>query len=190
MELATIFLSTFLIVAIGELGDKTQIATGVGTLANRKYAKIIFFSTSLALISVNGLTIFFAGLIPETYLPNIIKVGGFLLIIYGIYLFHKTEMESFDEQVLPPKNIWGLFLTHFSVVFIAEMGDKTQIIALAIALENKLHLFIVFLASALALILVTTVTIWGVTKIPEKWLGKIQKLGAVIMIAYGIYMIF
>ena len=191
MELVTIFLSTFLIVGIGELGDKTQIASGIGAIANRRNVKIIFFSSALALVSVAGITALFAGLIPDDYLPKIIKAGGFLLIIYGLYLSNITSGsdDSIIQGITPEASVTKLFLTHFTVVFTAELGDKTQIATLAIAIDNQSQLFIVFFASASALIFVTAVTVWGFTKIPRQWIGKVQKLGSVLMIVYGIHMI-
>jgi putative Ca2+/H+ antiporter (TMEM165/GDT1 family) len=73
VELLSIFASTFLLVFIGELGDKTQIATGTGTLANRGQPQVVFFSSTLALVTVAGLTVFFAGLIPPAVLPQVQK---------------------------------------------------------------------------------------------------------------------
>lgn len=192
MELITTFFCTFLIVGIGELGDKTQIASGVGALANRNNVKIIFFSSALALVLVAGITTLFAGFIPENYLPKIIKIGGFLLIIYGIYLFNKANeiKEELMQELITGAGVKKLFLTHFTVVFMAELGDKTQMATLAIAIDNQSQLFVVFLASASALVFVTAVTVWGFTKIPSKWINKIQKLGAILMIVYGGHMLF
>ena len=191
MEWISVFFWTLLIVGVGELGDKTQIAAGSGTLANRKNIKIIFFSSSLALITVAGFTTLFAGIIPANYLPKFVKAGGFLLILYGIYLFEKSDNNdsNTDKNNSSTKDKCGLFFTHFIVVFMAELGDKTQFATLAIAVDNQTYLFIVFLSSALALILVTAVTVWGVTKIPLKWITKVKKLGAVLMMAYGIHMV-
>lgn len=189
MDLSAIFISTFLLVFIGELGDKTQIASGTGALANRKKTSVIFFSSSLALVSVAGLTVFFAGLIPQVYVPTIAKVGGIMLIMYGAYLYTQSGTVDEDDVDLPEKNGWLLFLSHFSVVFMAELGDKTQIATLAIAIENQSYLFLVFIASASALVTVTALTVWGVTKIPNGWVKNIQKAGAALMIIYGMYMI-
>ena len=190
MELITIFFSTFFLVFIGELGDKTQIAAGTGTLANQNYIRVIFISSSLALITVAGLTVFFAGFIPDKLIPVTAKVGGILLIVYGIYLYLQAgKNDDAGEEVSSIKNSSSLFLSHFLVVFIAELGDKTQFATLAVAIENQSQLPIVFIASATALVTVTFITVWGVTKIPTNWVKKVQQSGAVLMAAYGCYML-
>lgn len=188
MDLLTIFFSTFLFVFIGELGDKTQIAAGTGTLANKRKIGIIFFSSSFALIAVAGITVYFAGLIPENTIPYIKKVGGALLVVYGTYLYTQSGKADDETEESSQVNDWALFLSHFSVVFMAEMGDKTQIATLAVAIENQSHLFTVFLASGSALVTVTGITVWGVTKIPSHWVIRVQQIGAFLMVIYGMYM--
>ena len=188
MELMSIFASTFVMVFIGELGDKTQITTGTGTLANPSRVRVIFLSSSLALITVAGLTTFSAGLIPNEFIPTVVKIGGIALIAYGIYLLIRKGEENVGEDSIEKSN-WMIFFSHFAVVFVAEMGDKTQMFTLGSALENQTHLWIVFISASLALVLVTALTIFGVTKLPKHWIGKIQKLGALIMILYGIHML-
>lgn len=190
MDLITIYFSTFLLVFIGELGDKTQIAAGTGTLANARSVKIIWLSSSVALVCVAGLTVFGAGLIPTRFIPTITLVGGALLALYGIYLLRKAgtaieAQEGEDRQ----SNGWKLFVSHFTVVLIAELGDKTQMATLAVALENQVNLPLVFFASASALVSVTTLTVWGVTKIPSAAIVRVQQIGALLMIGYGLYML-
>ena len=186
----SIFLSTFVIVFIGELGDKSQVTAGTGTLAYGNNVRIIFFSSALALTCVAGMTVFGAGLIPSYMIPSIAYIGGALLIVYGAYLYKKVGSATADETALEEGAGWKLFTSHFAVVFIAELGDKTQITTLGIAVENQAYLVSVFAASALALITVTGLTVWGVTKVPRSAIPNIQKFGAVLMILYGVYMLF
>jgi putative Ca2+/H+ antiporter (TMEM165/GDT1 family) len=188
MDLITIFLTTFSLIFIGELGDKTQFAAGTGALSNRKKVLIIFFSSAMALIAVASITVLFAGLIPNEYIPTIKKFGGGALILYGICLYYGDEGPE-EEEDLVGKNDFVLFVSHFSVVFIAELGDKTQMITLGSALENQSHLYLVFTASASALVTVTALTVWGVTKIPTRWIQKVRLFGILGMMGYGLYII-
>jgi putative Ca2+/H+ antiporter (TMEM165/GDT1 family) len=186
----TTFVSVFVLVFVGELGDKTQFAAGTGTLAHPGRVKVIFLSSVLALVAVTGLTTFLAGLIPESALPTIVLAGGILLIVYGTYLFIQTDTDDDEEDNTSDETNWALFVTHFFVVFLAELGDKSQIFTAGAAVNNHDQPWTVFAASVIALTTVTAVTVCGVTLLPENWSKAIQRLGAMGMIGYGLYMIF
>lgn len=51
---------------------------------------------------------------------------------------------------------WRLMLTTFGVIFLAEMGDKTQIAAMTMAAEKK-RPWEVFIAASLALTVVSAI---------------------------------
>jgi putative Ca2+/H+ antiporter (TMEM165/GDT1 family) len=51
---------------------------------------------------------------------------------------------------------WRIFLTTFGVIFLAEMGDKTQLAAMTMAAESK-RPWAVFIGSALALTAVSAI---------------------------------
>ena len=51
---------------------------------------------------------------------------------------------------------WRVFLTTFGIIFLAEMGDKTQIAAMTMAAEKK-RPWEVFIAAALALAAVSAI---------------------------------
>jgi Ca2+/H+ antiporter, TMEM165/GDT1 family len=85
---------------------------------------------------------------------------------------------------------WKIFGTAFLTLFLAEIGDKTQlaVITMTASTESKLA---VFLGASLALVTVSllAVLIGGVLTqfIPAEWLHRIA---AVAFIAIGILMLF
>ena len=50
-----------------------------------------------------------------------------------------------------------LLLTVFSVVFVAELGDKTQLATLLFAADKEVNRFLVFIGASLALILASAI---------------------------------
>jgi putative Ca2+/H+ antiporter (TMEM165/GDT1 family) len=84
---------------------------------------------------------------------------------------------------------WKIFGTAFLTLFLAELGDKTQlaVITMTSATDSKLS---VFLGASLALIVVTGlgVLVGGVLSqyVPAEWL---QRIVAIAFIVIGILML-
>ena len=81
---------------------------------------------------------------------------------------------------------WRVLLTTFGVIFLAEMGDKTQIAALTMAAEKK-RPWEVFIAASLALAAVSAigVIVGSVLSqhLPLEW---IKRAAGVAFIAIGV----
>ncbi|NMB41018.1 MAG: TMEM165/GDT1 family protein [Firmicutes bacterium] len=50
-------------------------------------------------------------------------------------------------------SFWQVFISTFSLIFLAELGDKTQLSVLLLAAQQDRPLWVVFLGSASALVL-------------------------------------
>ena len=81
---------------------------------------------------------------------------------------------------------WRIFMTTFATIFLAEMGDKTQLAAMTMAADTRKPLT-VFLASALALVCVSAlgVAVGGALGhyLPLEWIRRAAALG---FIAIGV----
>ncbi len=78
---------------------------------------------------------------------------------------------------------WRVFLSTFALVFLAEMGDKTQLATLAIACRTQSRLT-VFIGAALALVVVTLASV-----LLSEVLHRLVPADAVRWIAGGIFIL-
>jgi putative Ca2+/H+ antiporter (TMEM165/GDT1 family) len=84
---------------------------------------------------------------------------------------------------------WNAFWTTFSMLFVAEMGDKTQLAAITLAAQTRSPVS-VFLGAAIALALVSLIGV-GLGSLLGQYLPEnlIRKLAAVAFIVVGILML-
>lgn len=84
---------------------------------------------------------------------------------------------------------WRVFATAFGVVFLAELGDKTQLAALAMAARSQAPAA-VFLGAVGALILATLLgVILGQAMASAVPAHYVQRAAAVLFLAIGTYML-
>ena len=86
---------------------------------------------------------------------------------------------------------WKVFLTIFAAVFVAELGDKTQLATMLFAADKEVSKLTVFLASSLALVVAAAIGVLAgsllSTFISEKTLSIIAGVG---FISIGAYILF
>ncbi len=79
---------------------------------------------------------------------------------------------------------WRIFITTFGVIFLAEMGDKTQLAAMTMAAETK-RPWTVFVATALALTAVSAVgvIVGGAigNYLPLVWVKRFAAIGFLVI---------
>ncbi len=156
---STVFLSTFGIIFLAELGDKTQLTAMA--LATRYPWKKIFIgiAAAFALLNVGAVLV---GKVLFAFLPIfwIKLVSAALFLFFGITTLRaagaEEEEEKAGEKLLNTK---GPVAKSFTMILLAELGDKTQLVTTSLAAQHE-SLFAVFTGSTLALWTVSLIGIF------------------------------
>ena len=125
------FLVSTGVVALGEMGDKTQLLAMLLAARFRKPWPIIagIFVATLANHAAAGAV---GGWVAQALGPVVLRwvIGlGFLAMAAWMLIPDKIN----GDEVLKQPARWGVFGTTFIAFFLAEMGDKTQIATVALA---------------------------------------------------------
>ncbi len=177
-------LSTFAIVTLAELGDKTQIA--VVCLSAKHRPRSIFIGAILAFALVDGLSALIGGAIAP-FVPAfwISVVAGISFLIFGAYTFFSKE-----DAVVKIKEHSKAVTTSFFLIAVMELGDKTQLAVIALSAEYD-AIIQVFVGVMLAFTLLTALgAVFG--KIISRYISaRYIKIGAsAIFIVFGIIFLF
>ena len=145
----TQFLSTFGIIFLAELGDKTMLTAM--TLATHYPWKKIFIGIAAAFALLN-LAAVFVGKLLFAFLPlfwiQLFSAGLFLF--FGINSLLEKSFDAHEEEEEEQRFARkGPILTAFFMILLAEMGDKTQLVTASLAAQQPP--LVVFLGSTLAL---------------------------------------
>ena len=86
---------------------------------------------------------------------------------------------------------WTVFLTIFASVFIAELGDKTQLATMLFAADKEVSKYTVFFAASAALIVASAVGVLAgsllAEYINEKYLHYVAGVGFIGIGAFTLY---
>ncbi len=147
LEFLTTIFSSFGLIFLAEIGDKSQLVCM--TLAARHRYLPVLLGAITALMILNTLAVVFcvglATCIPEYVLEMVVAI---LFATFGIKSLRMKEDEDDCEAI--EKTGHSIFISTFLMLFLAEMGDKTQ---LAVAgLSATLSPFAVWIGASVALI--------------------------------------
>lgn len=126
------FLIAFVLVGLAELGDKSQLLL-LGFAARHRPVKVII-GAAIAIFTLQAIGVLAGGLI-GAYLPHTIiaVVAGLLFIGFGVVTWRAREGDSEEGTTRPGR--FGPVLTVAAALFIAELGDKTQVMTMTIAAD-------------------------------------------------------
>ncbi|MDO6592947.1 TMEM165/GDT1 family protein [Neptuniibacter sp. 1_MG-2023] len=153
MEFVEPFIKVFLLVFLAEFGDKSQLVCM--TLSARYRAAPVLIGSVLAFSVLNALAAIFGAAL-SIYVPQtlIFFVVGVLFFVFAIQSFKNDEEES-EESIKIGKH---LISSVFILIFLAELGDKTQLAIAGLAAVEQA--WIVWVAGTVALMLTTLLGVW------------------------------
>mgnify|MGYP001469430031 CR=1 FL=1 len=181
------FIASFLFVLLAEMGDKTQILAMA--FATKYNATNVLIAVFLATLLNHGLAVvighFLTVIIPMDLISFLAAVS---FIIFGLWTIHGDELHGEDKKQSP----FGPILTVGIAFFLAEIGDKTQLATISLAVQYR-NMFHVLIGTTLGMVVADAFgIIMGVfmrKHIPEKFIKWFSALVFVLFGLSGMYKI-
>jgi len=169
------------IVAVSEIGDKTQLLALV-LAARFKRPLVIIAGILVATVFNHAVAGLVGGWVATALNPTVLRWGlGLLFIGMGIWALVPDTLD--DTKIREAATGWAVFWITTVTFFIAEIGDKTQIATAALAARLE----------SVALVVAGTTAGMLLADVPAVYLGRFatEKLHApwVRYVAAGIFIV-
>jgi Ca2+/H+ antiporter, TMEM165/GDT1 family len=133
------FLISTGVVALAEVGDKTQLLAFLLAAKFRKPVPIILGILVATLLN-HGLAGALGTWITSLFSPEVLRwVLGLSFLAMAVWILVPDEIDADDDKLVQ----FGVFGTTLTAFFLAEMGDKTQIATIALAAQYGSFIWVV-----------------------------------------------
>lgn len=177
------FLISTGIVALAEMGDKTQLLALLLAARFRKPWPIVWgilVATLLNHALAGGLGAWVTQLMGPSVLRWVLAVSFFAM---AAWMLVPDKLDDADTNVTPR---FGVFGTTVIAFFLAEMGDKTQIATVMLAAEYKAWVWVVA-GTTLGMMLANAPVVWfgeRITRlVPLQW---VHRISAAVFVVLGL----
>lgn len=178
-ESFSVALSTFALIALAEIGDKSQFVCMALAARHRHWPVILGAIT--AFLALNTLAVLFgagvAAWVPERIMAGLVSL---LFAAFGIHALYKQVDDESEDAVEMSGH--GIFITTLVLIFVAEFGDKTQIAVAGLA--GSFDPLPVWSGATAALVMVSILGVWAgrtvLQRLPLLWLHRIS--GAIFLL--------
>jgi len=175
------FIASLMFIVLAEMGDKTQLLAMAfaARYSARKVLLAVFLATLVNHAFAVGAGHFLTIVIP---MDIISFAAAFSFIIFGLWTIRGDKLEGEDKK----KSRFGPVVTVGIAFFLAEMGDKTQLATISLAVEYQ-NMINVLMGTTLGMVIADAIgIIIGIVMqkhIPEK---RIKWISAIIFILFGL----
>lgn len=182
-DILTPFLTSTGVVALAEMGDKTQLLAFILAARFKKPAPIIL-GILIATLFNHGLAGALGAWITTAVSPDVMRwVLGLSFIGMAIWTLIPDEIEEEETQIAQRFGVFGATLITF---FLAEMGDKTQIATVAMAAHYSSAVVIVA-GTTLGMMIADVPAVFVGNRFAEKIpLKLVHSIAAVLFAIMGI----
>ena len=155
LPMEAFFVSTA-IVALAEMGDKTQLLALVLAARFRKPWPIVL-GILVATLANHGLAGAVGAWVTTVVGPQILRwILGASFIAMAVWMLIPDKLDEGEADGTPR---WGVFGTTLVAFFLAEMGDKTQIATVMLAAQYNAYLWVVA-GTTLGMMLANAPVVW------------------------------
>lgn len=121
--------TTLGLVALAELGDKTQLVCM--TLAARHPAPPVLLGAVLAFAVLNLLAVIFGAAV-AAWLPEWLVAAG-VAVLFAAFGVRALREAGAETVAVEERDGRGILVSTFVLIFLAELGDKTQLAVAGLA---------------------------------------------------------
>lgn len=184
------FLLASSIVALAEMGDKTQLLSLLLAAKYKTHHWAIVAGIFVATVFNHAIAAWLGSALAQWVNPELMRwiiAGGFIAL--GLWLLVPDKLDDGEKTPIAHSS-WKVFTITTSLFFIAEMGDKTQVATVALGARYD-DLMAVVLGTTVGMMIANAPAVWLGQKftnaLPVKW---VHAIAAIIFIIMGLVTIF
>lgn len=174
-------IKSFLLVVAAEMGDKTQLLAFVLACRFRK-PWTIFSAIVLATVANHGLAAAAGTWLSAWFSPTVLKwTVAAVFFAFSIWILIPDKEEEFESR-----GRFGVFLTTLVAFFMAEMGDKTQLATIALAMKYQ-SIGWVTLGTTAAMMVASGLPVFFGDRLTRKLdFNRVRKIAALMFFLFGV----
>ena len=183
MDLSTVTLSAG-VVALAEMGDKTQLLSLMLAARYPKQAMAIIAGIFIATIANHACAALLGHWLMTLVSPDVMRwILGLSFLRIGLWLLVPDHIDDATDSKVVDRTIQVFVLT-VALFFLAEMGDKTQIATIALGAKYD-DVVAVTIGTTLGMMLANAPAVWlgqkFTKRMPIKWVHGVAALTFIVI---------